>query len=313
MVLSVASQNGETANQQELPFRIAGELRADYDPAARLSGNIGAKKFRKRSSGVKQGWISMQQQGWLSTLMLVLPMLAVPVLAITGIPQFSSSGTSRAVAEGENGEMTSDELERLLSGEVAAPSDAPLVDKKKPGKASSRPQADGADVDWASGDSSVRGAKPGRTVSGESWGLPPAQNGEPESGGATPVGFTDRSSNRGVASAANGDESAAQQGYRRQVPSSVPNEADEKVQLPPISWQQAVHRLNELGVQNFRLEPSRIAGQYVFVCWYTPRDTPQVSHQFRGEASEPLRAVQVSLEQIERKFPQPGRPASRAQ
>jgi hypothetical protein len=60
----------------------------------------------------------------------------------------------------------------------------------------------------------------------------------------------------------------------------------------------AVERLNELEIRNFRLEPGQRKGLFVFICTYTPPDSPTVSYRFEAEADQPLKAVQKVLEQI---------------
>jgi hypothetical protein len=65
-----------------------------------------------------------------------------------------------------------------------------------------------------------------------------------------------------------------------------------------FSWQDAVDRLNELEIRNFRLQPGHRENQYAFICNYTPSDSPRVSYRFEAEADEPLKAVEKVLEQI---------------
>lgn len=66
----------------------------------------------------------------------------------------------------------------------------------------------------------------------------------------------------------------------------------------PLTWQAAVDRLNEFDIHSFRLEPGHQLGQFVFICSYTPPETPRVSYRFEAGADEPLQAVEKVLEQI---------------
>ncbi len=66
----------------------------------------------------------------------------------------------------------------------------------------------------------------------------------------------------------------------------------------PLTWQGAVRRLNELEIRNFRLQPGLRENQFVFICSYTPSDSPRVSYRFEAEADEPLKAVEKVVEQI---------------
>ena len=66
----------------------------------------------------------------------------------------------------------------------------------------------------------------------------------------------------------------------------------------PVTWQGAIRRLNELEIRNFRLERGHRDNQFLFICSYTPSDSPQVSYRFEAQADEPLKAVEKVLEQI---------------
>ena len=66
----------------------------------------------------------------------------------------------------------------------------------------------------------------------------------------------------------------------------------------PLSWKEAVERLNALEIRNFRLEPSSQSGQYIFICSYTPPNAPRVSYRFEAAADEPLKAVEKVLQQV---------------
>lgn len=95
-------------------------------------------------------------------------------------------------------------------------------------------------------------------------------------------------------------------GYVREVPSdhrSLPTTAQNRAHSQPdsatLSWQSAVRKLNELEIRNFRLEPGQTPERFVFICSYTPPDNPRVSYRFEAEADEPLRAVEKVLAQID--------------
>ena len=92
------------------------------------------------------------------------------------------------------------------------------------------------------------------------------------------------------------------QGYQRQrngpMERVVPSSREETAR-DSLTWQGALRRLNELEIRNFRLEPSRQANQFVFICSYTPTDSPRVSYRFEAESEEPLKAVEKVLAQID--------------
>jgi hypothetical protein len=68
----------------------------------------------------------------------------------------------------------------------------------------------------------------------------------------------------------------------------------------PLTWRSAVRRLNSLGIRKFRLEPGSREHEFHFSCVLTPRNNPRVTHRFEAEAGDPLRAVDKVLQQITR-------------
>lgn len=66
-----------------------------------------------------------------------------------------------------------------------------------------------------------------------------------------------------------------------------------------LTWKSAVQRLQQLEIRSYRLEPGREPGQFTFICSYTPQHNPSVSYRFEAEADEPLRAVEKVLSQID--------------
>ena len=92
------------------------------------------------------------------------------------------------------------------------------------------------------------------------------------------------------------------QSYQRQrnaAPERATADAREEAPRESLSWQGALRRLNELEIRNFRLEPSRQSNHFVFICSYTPTDSPRVSYRFEAESEEPLKAVEKVLAQID--------------
>jgi len=68
---------------------------------------------------------------------------------------------------------------------------------------------------------------------------------------------------------------------------------------PFLSWRQASLRLTELGIKNYHLERGATDGSFLFVCVFTPGDAPQVTHRFEAEAEDPLMAVNQVLQQLD--------------
>ena len=69
--------------------------------------------------------------------------------------------------------------------------------------------------------------------------------------------------------------------------------------VAPVTWTEAVQRLNALGIHRFQLQPGRNEHEFHFSCLHTPANNPRVTHRFEAEAGEPLRAVQLVLQQIQ--------------
>lgn len=267
--------------------------------------------------------------GTFATLLLLIPVGAIPALAIFGIPQFAPVVAS-PLREGHEGDR-----ERRVGESARAPADdlfhddaefpshgddapsapgrlgdsVPVPNRNAPRNPSSRDRdADHQAADrpgrlpsWAE-DSAVddaRPANPGRD------GLKSdrlASNSSPRMPGGNEAAALRRSfPNEQGGIRLIGDEtvdSGTPPGYQRhrEQPSepASPREARDS-----LTWQGAVRRLNELEIRNFRLEPSRLANQFVFICSYTPTDSPRVSYRFEAESEEPLKAVEKVLAQID--------------
>lgn len=68
-----------------------------------------------------------------------------------------------------------------------------------------------------------------------------------------------------------------------------------------LTWQGAVARLNRLGIHNFALQPGVEPGEFHFSCTHADRDNPRVIRRFEAEDTDPLAAVQKVLRQVERR------------
>lgn len=104
-----------------------------------------------------------------------------------------------------------------------------------------------------------------------------------------------------------------QAGYRRQRSAVAPSTDRAPVLKPKAflrggrvsstpespTWADAVRRLNELGIRNFRLEPGSRPNEFVFTCSVTPGNSPRVTRMFEAEADDPLKAVAKVLAQVE--------------
>jgi hypothetical protein len=65
------------------------------------------------------------------------------------------------------------------------------------------------------------------------------------------------------------------------------------------SWKAAIARLNALGIRDYQLQPGEREGDFLFSCRFVSRSNPRVTQRFEAEAGEPLKAVQQVLQQID--------------
>lgn len=315
--------------------------------------------------------------GTFATLLLLIPVGAIPALAIFGIPQFAPVVASplheghesdRERREGRSARGPADELfleeEDLTSrgeeafgtrGNEATPGqlgDAVAVPERHAARNSALDNRSGEGR--GSGSQDVRGQAfngAGRVPSwaddlpvenrqsspprgntrfeqfADSRGSQP-QSGEPQSASSHPSAlsfetglqpFTRSTADRGTAPPAHrtpasepgrrtvqqaGNEVAAAspQGFQRQRETPLDRAATpiqrDLTTSAGLTWPTAVRQLNDLEIRNFRLEPGRQPGQFVFICSYTPTDSPSVSYRFEADADEPLKAVEKVLAQI---------------
>lgn len=262
--------------------------------------------------------------GTFATLLLMVPVLAIPALAIFGIPQFApvvaspldegATTPDRERRVGKSARPSGDHLEELedapfFGTEAGEPGSAlppgklgDAVPLRRPGRFSrddrsaeldprSRLDAPSSMSDWAddlkqdphlgASENSNRRAQDfprvdsrSRTIPSEHQAQPPTTPGD-SFGGHQPNAYQ----------------------RRRETPQTestgrIPGDTE------PLTWQTAVRRLNELEIRNFRLQPGHRENQFLFICSYTPSDSPRLSYRYEAEADEPLKAVEKVLEQI---------------
>ncbi len=68
---------------------------------------------------------------------------------------------------------------------------------------------------------------------------------------------------------------------------------------PSLTWSEARLQLGELGVDDFHLEAGSVPDTFTFIAVFTPGDQPDVTYRFEAEASDPLLAVEDVVAQIE--------------
>jgi len=279
----------------------------------------------------------------LATILLLIPVLTVPALAIFGIPQFApvvasplDEGREKA-RESRTGSSARNSHDELFGDVEGFGSEPGWGDDASPKR---RDPTSEAGFNRRVGDRSQHDAEEAIVPD---WGEEPIASDWPtksrsragsfdrDVGSIAPQGIgrpakkrfvgikpnPDRRQLKGYDDAlrtANADDGILQMGHQEEV------EIEEKPQRAAplnrtrmessgaakkkesagetLTWQNAVQRLNELEIRSFRLEPGHQVGQFVFICSYTPPDTPRVSYRFEAESDQPLKAVEKVLEQI---------------
>lgn len=254
--------------------------------------------------------------GTFATLLLMVPVLSIPALAIFGIPQFApvvaspldeGPGPDRERGTGQSARHSNDGMLDDLSEAPAFGSEPTDRDETAPrGRVGDsvplqRPGQGLAEKRFGSGQNVPRNQPPARRQPDE------FDVGKSHQGlGGMPNRYADRGdpgtldSARPTVRPQPGDANERQGGYLRSR-----DELPETSKIRPaideteaLTWQGAVRRLNELEIRNFRLQPGHRDNQFIFICSYTPSDSPRVSYRFEAEADEPLKAVEKVLEQI---------------
>lgn len=248
----------------------------------------------------------------LSTLMFLVPLLGVPLMAIFGVPQFVpviASSVSEDVTR-----PTGLKPKRRVGESVAAATfeadsspisldqrrDPPLQDFFRP---TDRPRRDSRPIH----DADARGREPQiieTSLNTDNW-LTQAPSDEPLVDSNAKLNDLFGTS----AATANSKElpgltTRSTTARTRSEPAATRTNAtrfvsDSEQSPDGLTWREAVSRLNELGIQEFRLEPGSRRGAFYFACEFTPHRDARVTRRFEAEATEPLLAVQTVLRQID--------------
>lgn len=260
-----------------------------------------------------------------TSVLLLAPISAVPLMAIFGVPQFTPVVASPLDDDEENEnaarlprrparkkspdkKIADDELD--LFNDEALDWEAPAKNRLKPIKKPRRPTSaendESSPVATQSDDSQPAtnpkpGRKPRRTPVAESDDV--IEFASSESSGETPSGIGQAGFEREVEAAPRLEAAPpAGESYRR-TRTNGDSDRPAKRAAPsaePLTWSKAVARLNELGIRNFKLEPGMRPGEFTFTCSYTPTNSPHVTRRFEAEADDPLKAVGQVLAQVER-------------
>lgn len=243
----------------------------------------------------------------LSTLMFLVPLLGVPLMAIFGVPQFvpviASSVSDDAVRPaglkpkqrfGESAAATP-----FVADSSPRDTEQQVQDFFRP---TDRPRRDSRPIQ----ESAARGSEPKiieTSLNTDNW-LTKESSAEPvvDSNAKLNDLFGTSTLAANTTETPSRVRSATTRTRSEPVatrPIAARFAADSEQSTEGLTWREAVRKLNELGIQEFRLEPGSRLGEFYFACEFTPHRDARVTRRFEAEATEPLLAVHAVLRQID--------------
>lgn len=251
---------------------------------------------------------------FLATLLLSIPLAAVGLMAIFGVPQFTpviASSAGQRILRGGEGEAPgwNEFAQQAFDGtQSPAPASGAASWASVPSEAA---DGSGRNALWPPAVSTAPGAVNATRVDAPpaGWGQPPNPPAAVNTASAT------SSPLQTVMTPASAPGTSA--AIYQTPPASIPGIPAEPGAAITFNWRQASLKLAELGIDQYHVERGSQEGTFLFVCVYAPADAPQVKHRFEAEAADPLQAVNVVLRQIDAWLQQrfaasnfPTRPAS---
>jgi len=216
--------------------------------------------------------MSAKQGGSFATLLLAIPLSAIPLMAIFGIPEF----THLAAA-------TQDSDPPDLVRQAVASFDAPAP---APQTADDRHRLAAADL-----------LSP---ASGE----PPHTPLDDRSGTFQQAALPSVEQHQAVTS---DPPQPSPRPMQTAAPAPLIRTLGGSAASPPpdatasgLTWREATRRLEEVGITDYRLQRSESLERYLFCCRFSPGGDERIVQRFEAESVEPLDAVENVLGQVER-------------
>ncbi|WP_437192566.1 hypothetical protein [Planctomicrobium sp. SH527] len=263
---------------------------------------------------------------FLATLLLSIPLAAIGIMAVFGVPQLvpaSNTAERNQVLRGfqdalnwGRGNNGGDQVQPAYEEDAApfvqnaapmhqnsmqnseTPNQVPNWSSGSANQGDARSMAVRRDSSTLSNTSSLPNGIGNGNGNGVNGRTPPSHWSNPQT---TPAGDATRvalNQSNGFAAnnmaAANGNMSVNSGANVPVASVSTPFNSSET-----LTWRQASQRLSDLGVTNFHLERGDKEGTFLFVCLYSPGDAPQVTHRFEAQADDPLMAVNQVLQQVD--------------
>lgn len=228
----------------------------------------------------------------LTTFVMAIPLAAVPFMAVYGVPELRVIAEKLAQAKSAGDETDADDVQLA---------DAGFADASDPFENA---------PSWGSETQTPPQQPLNNTTMlsrQQQFGQPVQQAGAQKNGhrnSVTPVGFESQNSMASNQFGQNQNTNAAP-GFGQAMTRTDGTQANFQATASSgnqLTWQAATAQLNNLGIRNFRLEPGRNANEFLFVCFYSPENNPRMTMRFEAESTEPLKAVELVLGQVQRAF-----------
>jgi hypothetical protein len=224
----------------------------------------------------------------LTTVLFSIPLAAIPLMAIFGIPQFAP-----VVASPDPGEASLDD--RAALGD-------PSGDYRRRASDLMQPYEDRG-LSQPLSDAPAYGTEHAQL----------AAHTEPAGGAAEPLrpqGFADPAATadedwkqQQPAGAANRSDPFMEQWANAEAPAAAADSGRASAPTADssgLTWREAARKLSEMGIDDYHLERGEADGTFLFVCSFAPAGATNVSMRFEAESDEPLVAVGDVLAQVDR-------------
>ncbi|HWL09946.1 MAG TPA: hypothetical protein VNQ76_16190 [Planctomicrobium sp.] len=257
---------------------------------------------------------------FLATLLLSIPLAAIGLMAIFGVPQLLPAGPERdQVVRGLQKAFNwrTDSETAQTDAEPAYEDAVPFGQENfQNSPQESSPFRSATSFQGESRQENTRNPNERRTSS-DQWTRDSSRSINSGTGAGTgtmamaPSSMTSDPSNRRGPFSSGNSANGNPNGNRNQA---FQNSSPTPFNGPLLSWRQATSRLNELGIRNYHLERGATDGTFLFVCLYSPPEAAQVIHRFESETDDPLVSVNQVLHQVDEwmrtRVPSPGSPSS---
>jgi hypothetical protein len=258
--------------------------------------------------------------GPIATLLICVPLIAVPIVAVFGMPQWASSSLSTPDDDLTFADDKAPAPKGAQSNVVPVPLlSQPAAEQKSPSVTehlAADPHRDSKDpfAEFNAG-AGEHTSRPSSLPAKNSWSPPQdrLQGWTLDDGHKSPQKPLPEDDNDSPAEPAKSKAIATMTGHRQSPEEAKradaagvwPAEADRTADAAkrqtaggPLTWKAAVAQLNAFGIREYRLQPGSADGEIHFSCHYVSRDNPHVMHRFEAEASEPLEAFRKVLQQL---------------